>query len=55
MCSDGKHDMFEPLPWVYEDYVKGCQEAWNVTPRPDWPITQYWGKNISVASNIVFR
>ncbi|XP_022084532.1 lysosomal Pro-X carboxypeptidase-like [Acanthaster planci] len=53
-CSDGKHDMFEPSPWVYKEYVKSCQEEWNVTPRPDWPIIQYWGKNISAASNIVF-
>ncbi|XP_038055559.1 lysosomal Pro-X carboxypeptidase-like [Patiria miniata] len=53
-CMDGKQDMFEPSPWVYEAYVKECQADWNVTPRPDWPIVQYWGKNISAASNIVF-
>ena len=31
-----------------------CQKQFKVTPQPDWIRIQYGGKNITVASNIVF-
>ena len=54
-CSDGVDDMFERSPWIYDDYVKGCRARWGVTPRPDWILEEYGGKNITAASNIIFR
>lgn len=54
-CSNGKDDMFEPVEWNFDDYSKQCQKQWSVTPRPMWPIIQYGGKNITTASNIIFR
>ena len=53
-CSNGKDDMFEPAPWDFDAYSKSCQKQWSVTPRPRWPITQYGGKNITTATNIIF-
>ena len=47
--------MFEPAPWDFDAYSKSCQKQWSVTPRPRWPITQYGGKNITTATNIIFR
>lgn len=55
ICSNGKDDMFEPVKWNFDDYSKQCQKQWSVTPRPMWPIIQYGGKNITTASNIIFR
>ena len=54
-CSDGVKDMFEPSPWDYPAYAKGCEKQWAVAPRPMWVITEYGGKNITAASNIIFR
>ena len=54
-CSNGKDGMFEPAPWDFDAYSKSCQKKWSVTPRPRWPITQYGGKNITTATNIIFR
>ena len=55
MCSNGKDDMFEPAKWDIDGYTKNCQKHWKVLPRPRSPIVQYGGKNISTASNIIFR
>jgi len=55
LCSDGVHDMFEPGPWNYSHYAAVCKEKWGVTPRPNWIQEQYGGRNITSASNIIFR
>lgn len=54
MCSDGIHDMFEPTTWNLTEFTEGCKKRWNVTSRPNWMITQYGGKDIAAASNIIF-
>ncbi len=55
MCSDGVDDMFEPQPWNYNNYMKGCIDQFHVPPLPEMPLLMYGGKNISAHSNIVFR
>ena len=35
------HDMFWPQPWDNDAAFKGCQEMFNVTPRPLWATVQY--------------
>ena len=46
--------MFPPLP--YNDQMRSdyCKKTWNVNIRNDWTALQFWGRNISSASNIVF-
>jgi len=55
ICSDGVNDMFEPNPWNLTQVIAECRKRWNVSPRPRWVVEQYGGKNISAASNIIFR
>ena len=54
-CSTGVDDMFESMPFNYTQYAEGCQKKWGVTPRPDWAITEYGGKDIVDVTNIIFR
>ncbi|KAI8494843.1 hypothetical protein Bbelb_274480 [Branchiostoma belcheri] len=54
ICSDGVNDMFPPIPWDLAVFSQACYERWNVRPRPYWAVTEYWGRNISAASNIIF-
>ncbi|XP_013394465.1 lysosomal Pro-X carboxypeptidase-like [Lingula anatina] len=54
LCTDGVHDMFEPQPWDFNAFAKGCKKQFGVVPRPQWIKTQYGGKNITSASNIIF-
>ena len=54
-CSDGVGDMFEFHPWNLTDVAAECRRKWNVDPRPRWIVEQFGGKNISAASNIIFR
>lgn len=54
-CADGVDDMFYPMPWDYDAQVSACKAQWNVTPRPNWIVSQFGGKNITASSNIFFR
>ncbi|XP_078692104.1 lysosomal Pro-X carboxypeptidase-like [Branchiostoma floridae x Branchiostoma belcheri] len=54
ICSDGVNDMFPPIPWDLAVFSQACYERWKVRPRPYWAVTEYWGRNISAASNIIF-
>ena len=54
-CSTGKTDMFEKSDWDFSAYTNGCLKNWKVKPNINWIETQYWGKNLSAASNIIFR
>lgn len=54
-CSNGVTDLFENNPWDFEAFTKSCQKKWGVTPRPNWILEQFGGKNIRAASNIIFR
>ena len=55
MCSTGVNDMFEVSEWNITAVTESCKQRWGVTPRPDDVLLQYGGKNISAASNIIFR
>ena len=55
MCTDGKNDMFYPSPWNEAAYTKECKATYNVEPQFDLPRKEYGGKELSTASNIVFR
>jgi len=53
--NDGVNDMFwPPAPWNATAASDGCLASWGVRPRPDWPVTQWGGKGLEGASNIVF-
>ena len=46
--------MFPPIPYDYKMRAEYCQKTWGITPRLEWPAIEFWGRNISTASNIVF-
>jgi dipeptidyl-peptidase-2 len=52
--TNGVTDMFPSLP--YNDQMRSdyCKKTWNVNIRNDWTSIEFWGRNISTASNIVF-
>lgn len=54
MCSDGTNDMFENIPWNFNKYSDKCFKKWGVRPKSQLAISEYGGKNIYAASNIVF-
>lgn len=55
MCSDGQADMFEPQAWNFAHYSDGCHKRWGVRPSEQRAVLMYGGKELSTASNIVFR
>lgn len=55
ICADGKSDMFEPAPWNFTQFSELCYSQWKTTPRENWITTEYWGKHLENASNIIFR
>lgn len=54
MCADGKQDIFEPAAWNFTQYSEQCYKQWKTMPRENWIVTEYWGKSLSTASNIIF-
>ncbi|KAG0423992.1 hypothetical protein HPB47_000247 [Ixodes persulcatus] len=54
MCSNGKTDMFFDRPWIIENVTAKC-EKFGVTPDVHKVALIFGGKNISAASNIIFR
>lgn len=54
LCAGGENSIFPPYQWNFEAYAKGCLTQWGVTTRQYWVESQYGGKNLSAASNIVF-
>ncbi|RMX45016.1 hypothetical protein pdam_00024800, partial [Pocillopora damicornis] len=52
--SNNKTDMFPPLPWTPEMIATYCKKKWGVVPQPNWAPIQFWGKDISSSSNIIF-
>ncbi|OWF46619.1 lysosomal Pro-X carboxypeptidase-like [Mizuhopecten yessoensis] len=53
-CSNGVTDMFEPAPYNFSQISDQCYKQFKVRPRKSWVITQYLGKSLSAASNIIF-
>ncbi|KAK6173591.1 hypothetical protein SNE40_017012 [Patella caerulea] len=53
MCSDNT-TVFRPIVWNYTDVSESCYKQFKIRPRRDWVITNYWGKSLSAASNIIF-
>ena len=46
---------FPPSQWNMSKVIEDCEQTYNITPKPSWVETLYGGKNITSASNIVFR
>lgn len=55
MCSDGVADMFEPIPWDFQKFSDDCYATYKVRPQPYLACEEYGCKDLSAASNIVFR
>lgn len=55
MCQKGTTDMFEPQTWNISKFSENCMKKWKTTPQPFLAEKMYGGKDISTASNIVFR
>ncbi|ESO99078.1 hypothetical protein LOTGIDRAFT_207842 [Lottia gigantea] len=53
MCSDNT-TIFRPVEWNYTAISDNCYKQFKVRPRHDWINTNYWGKSLSSASNIIF-
>ncbi|XP_060576858.1 lysosomal Pro-X carboxypeptidase-like [Ruditapes philippinarum] len=54
ICADGKQDMFEPSPWNFTQFSEQCHKRWKTYPRENWIVSEYWGKSLETASNIIF-
>ncbi|GLC41303.1 hypothetical protein PLESTB_001077500 [Pleodorina starrii] len=53
--TNGKRDMFwDQGPFDWDAINAHCEEAWGVTPRPDWGPITYGGYDYRSTSNIVF-
>ena len=55
MCQNGNTDMFEPQEWDLLKFTDECEKKWKVTPKPYLIEKLYGGKDLSTASNIIFR
>lgn len=52
--SNNVTDMFPPMLFTEADREIYCTKRWGVVPRPNWIRVQYWGDDLSTASNIIF-
>ncbi|RUS78013.1 hypothetical protein EGW08_014230 [Elysia chlorotica] len=53
MCSNGT-GMFYNMDWDFQAFSDDCFKQFGVRPRQDWVKHQYWGTDLSAASNIIF-
>ncbi|XP_065059079.1 lysosomal Pro-X carboxypeptidase-like [Rhopilema esculentum] len=54
LCTGGEHNIFPDWQWNFDAYAKQCYSQWGVTTRAYWVESEYGGKNLKAASNIVF-
>jgi len=52
--SNGKTDMFLPVPWNFDAWAKYCQAEFGVTPRPGWTYLSFWGDRLDALSRVIF-
>lgn len=59
MSSNPTNSMFEPFDWNLTEYVESCKQEFGVSPRPNWILEHYGGRDIKktlqhFGSSIVF-
>ncbi|GFN81536.1 lysosomal pro-x carboxypeptidase-like [Plakobranchus ocellatus] len=42
------------MDWNFQAISDACMKEFGVRPRRDWVKLQYWGTDLSTASNIIF-
>eukprot|EP00062_Callorhinchus_milii_P011405 gi/632957339/ref/XP_007894423.1/ PREDICTED: dipeptidyl peptidase 2 [Callorhinchus milii] len=52
--SNGLTDMFPAMPFTETMREEYCHRKWGVRPSQDWLKLQYWGNDLTTASNIIF-
>ncbi|GFO09606.1 dipeptidyl peptidase 2 [Plakobranchus ocellatus] len=52
--SNNKTDMFPELPWDSDARIEYCQDKFHIRPRIGWNAEEFFGLDLTGASNIIF-